>query len=230
MASFPSFSAFGWFVPYLILALFPYSVPAGTFLEPNAAPVGISPACLTALTADTACREAVAALVPSEYYPLTQLQSICDPACVASLASYHNAVVSNCAQDTWEDESGNNHPVAMFSELIRYSYDLACLTEGGRFCNNVAAAFAAAADPDAAEHPGGVPAGGDFGDHDTSDPCDTCLLANLRFQAGSPYYDGPKLQSLSMYESRTSSCGVANMPLTTTTNSLITLVASSLNK
>jgi LysM repeat protein len=48
------------------------------------------------------------------------------------------------------------------------------------------------------------------------DPCDMCLLKNLRFQAGSPYYDGPDLASQSLYQSRTSSCGIQGQPLTAT--------------
>ncbi|GJC83778.1 lysM domain-containing protein ARB_00327 [Colletotrichum liriopes] len=213
---------------YLLLALTPLFclVSAGTFLDAGAVPQGTSSGCIAALTAETACKDAVADLRPSLYYPLTKLQSICNPACSSALASYHAAVVSSCTQDTYETEERSQIPVAMFSELIRYAYNLTCLTESGRFCNNVAAAFAAAADPGAADVPGGLPAGGDFGEHDTSNRCDACLLDSLRFQAGSPYYEGPVLRSRSIYEAKTSSCGVANKPLVPTSNSLLTQVFS----
>lgn len=210
------------FTYILILYLFSSRALASQFLEAEALPTNISSACIAALTADVACREGVADLVPGKYYPLTSLQSLCLSSCSSALSSYHTSVLSNCAEDTWEDASGELLPVALYSELIRYSYDFACLKDGERYCNNVAAAYAAAADPQASSVPGGVPAGGDFGQHDTSDPCDSCLLANLRFQAGSPYYDGPILQSRSVYQSKTSSCGVTGAPLTTTANSLLT--------
>lgn len=44
-----------------------------------------------------------------------------------------------------------------------------------------------------------------------------CFIKRLRLQAGSPFYEGPRLASQSVYESLTSSCGVSNMPLTTST-------------
>lgn len=34
-------------------------------------------------------------------------------------------------------------------------------------------------------------------------------------QAGSPFYEGPRLASMSLYQSMTSRCGVTGMPLTT---------------
>lgn len=54
---------------------------------------------------------------------------------------------------------------------------------------------------------------------DTTQPddCDACLVKNLKLQAGSPYFDGPVIASLSLYESMTSSCNVIGQPLATTT-------------
>lgn len=49
-----------------------------------------------------------------------------------------------------------------------------------------------------------------------ANPCDLCFIKNLQFQAASPYYNGPLLADQSVYESKTSSCGVTGMPLTTT--------------
>ncbi|KAJ0329025.1 hypothetical protein COL5a_004254 [Colletotrichum fioriniae] len=113
-------------------------------------------------------------------------------------------------------------PLIMITELLRYNYNLTCLTDSGRFCNNVAAAFATSRDPEAANVQGALPAGGDFGDYVPSDTCDGCLVKNLRFQAGSPYFDGPRLQAQSVYESRTADCGITGAPLITTTISLFT--------
>lgn len=181
-------------------------------------PDGISQACANALTADTDCNQIVSTLEGGKYYSQKRLKSICIDACTSSLASYHNNVVSSCALDTWEGPGDVEQPVAFMSELIRYHYNFTCIKDEGRFCNNVAAAFVAAAHPK--EDPSDLPAGGDFGDHDTNDPCDICLLKNLAFQAGSPYYGGPSLRNQSVYEEKTKSCGIKTAPLTTTTNSL----------
>ncbi|KAH6653368.1 hypothetical protein BKA67DRAFT_593299 [Truncatella angustata] len=188
--------------------MFPASGLAASILSKSTIPDGISQRCADALLTDIACSKAVKAF-------------ICDDACASALASYHDAVISSCASDSWTTTGDVDEPVAMISELVRYSYNLTCLSDDGRFCNNVAAAYAAAADPD-----GTLPAGGYFGDHDTSDPCDLCLVKNLQFQAESPYYNGPRLQSQSIYESKTASCGVSNMPLTTKTVSLVTTITS----
>ncbi|KAK1709775.1 hypothetical protein BDP67DRAFT_408326, partial [Colletotrichum lupini] len=113
-------------------------------------------------------------------------------------------------------------PLVIICELLRYNYNLTYLTDSGRFHNNITAAFATSRDPEAANVQGALPAGGDFGDYVPSDTCDGCLVKNLRFQAGSPYFDGPRLQAQSVYESRTADCGITGAPLVTTTISLFT--------
>ncbi|EFQ32525.1 LysM domain-containing protein [Colletotrichum graminicola] len=203
------------------VALLTLPVLADPLLKTSYLPDGISSACASALTADTACPQAIRTLQAGDYQSESRLQSLCTDDCASSLATYHSAVLSNCASDTWEGLEDEIQPVAFISEIIRYHYNFTCLSDGLRFCNNVAAAFAAAADTDAAGDPSKLPAGGDFGDHDTSDLCDSCLIKNLAFKAGSPFYDGPELQSQSIYESKTASCGITNAPLTTTANSII---------
>lgn len=59
-----------------------------------------------------------------------------------------------------------------------------------------------------------APANGQYGNITVTDACDLCLIKNLKFQAESPYYDGPDLWSSSIYESKTSSCQVTGMDLT----------------
>jgi hypothetical protein len=104
--------------------------------------------------------------------------------------------------------------------MMRYHYNFTCISDGTHFCNNVAAAYAVHLDPETAALPRGLPAGGDYGGYQISDRCDDCLVRNLRFQAGSPYYLGLDLQSSSAYQSRTSECSVQNAPLATTTLSI----------
>lgn len=48
-----------------------------------------------------------------------------------------------------------------------------------------------------------------------TDPCDMCFIKSLKFQAESPYFDGPLLQEQSIYQSKTSSCRVTGYALTT---------------
>lgn len=48
------------------------------------------------------------------------------------------------------------------------------------------------------------------------DPCDMCFIKSLQLKAGSPYFDGPDLASMSVYMSMTSQCGVSGQPFTTT--------------
>lgn len=207
-----------------VLGLLAFRVHADRLLPVNYLPEGISSSCATALSADIACPGQVATLQSGLYYSQTNLRDVCTTGCAAALSSYHGNVVSSCASDTWVGPGDEEQPVAMISETFRYHYNFTCLTDNGRFCNNVAAAFAAAANSKPGDDAYDLPAGGDFGEHDTSDRCDACLLKNLAFQAGSPYYDGPRLQSMSLYESRTSSCGIATAPLTTTPNSLLPYV------
>ena len=50
-----------------------------------------------------------------------------------------------------------------------------------------------------------------------ADPCDMCFIKKLRIEASSPYYDGWKLAKEGVYESKTSSCKIAGLPLSTKT-------------
>lgn len=202
------------------LALYGQPALAARFFTDSVLPEGISSGCRTALTADVACSPAVPALQAGTFYPKAELEAICTDSCASSLASYHDAILSACSSDTWEGFQDIVEPVALISEMIRYHFNFTCITDGTRFCNNVAAAYAVFLDPETAALPGGLPAGGDYGGYVVSDPCDDCLVRNLRFLAGSPYYMGPDMQESSEYQSRTSSCGIAGSPLTTTTLSI----------
>ena len=205
---------------WLLICSLSSTTLAARLLKSANVPEGLTNGCATALAADVAnCSPAIAQFQRGTYYGKTELQTLCTAGCASSLAAYHGAVLSACAADTWTGLGSGREPVGMISELIRYNYNLTCLADGARFCNNAAAAFAAHLDPEAAAQPGGMPAGGDYGPP-VLDPCDACLVALLRFQAGSPYYNGLDLQSASAYQSKTASCGITGAPLTTTTLSI----------
>lgn len=135
------------------------------------------------------------------------------------MATYHEAVLGACSSDTWEAPQEVEQPVAMINELMKYHYDNICLAENGQFCNNVAAAFATV--NSTVTDTKDLPAGGNFRTYDTSGICDSCLVGNLAFKAGLPYYDGARLRSISIYEAKTSSCGISTAPLTITTESIL---------
>jgi len=127
---------------------------AARFFTSTTAPPGLSVGCTTALLANVACSPSVPALELGIYYPITQLTTICTAACATALSSYHSNILSACAGDTWEGFDDEVMPVPMISELIRYHYNGTCLSDGTRFCNNVAAAFSVFSDPAAAALPG----------------------------------------------------------------------------
>ncbi|KAI1776335.1 LysM domain-containing protein [Hypoxylon cercidicola] len=204
---------------FLVTSLVLFYIPSthgARFFTEGVLPKNISAACGTALTSEVDCSHAVPALQAGTFYPRAELEQICVANCASSLAGYHSGIVSACQEDTWVGFEDVQEPIALISELMRYNYNYSCLTDGSRFCNNVAAAYSVFLDPDTAGLPGGLPAGGDYGGIEISDPCDQCLVDILRFQAGSPYYNGLDLQESSVYESKTSSCGIANAPLTKT--------------
>jgi hypothetical protein len=208
-----------WLV-FLAVSFYGQSVLAARFFQESVLPEGISAGCKTAFSADLSCSHAVPALQAGIYYPKSELEAICTPACDAALATYHDNILSACATDTWDGFEDAEEPVALISEMIRYHYNYTCITDGTRFCNNVAAAYAAFLDPETAAQPGGMPAGGNYGGYVVEDVCDECLVRNLRFLASSPYYMGLDMQSNSEYQSRTSSCGIVGAPLTTKTLSI----------
>ncbi|CAF9933065.1 MAG: hypothetical protein HETSPECPRED_008521 [Heterodermia speciosa] len=134
-------------------------------------------------------------------------------------------------------------PLVVIPDIMRYLYNLTCLMDTGRYCNTVAAKAAFAEDPGSME-PSPWPSlilfphfwddGGDavtgisIGDGSSTasvapvNQCDLCFIKNLRFRAGSPYYDGPLLIASSLYQSKTTSCSITGYPLTTSVLSYAT--------
>ncbi|KAL8709699.1 MAG: hypothetical protein Q9220_005639 [cf. Caloplaca sp. 1 TL-2023] len=115
-------------------------------------------------------------------------------------------------------------PLVVIPDIMRYLYNLTCLMESGRFCNNVAANAALALDAGSGDPVTGGSIGSDNSTASANPPnaCDLCFIKNLQFRAGSPYYDGPELLESSIYQSKTSSCGVTGYPLQTSVLSYAT--------
>ena len=188
---------------------------AARFLSADTAPDNLSAGCLSALTAEVPCNALVGQFWTGYYYDQSMLTESCTSQCEAALSTYESSVVSACGGDTWsgyDDEGGA--PLALIPSVMRYNYALTCLQDSGRWCNVVAGIAAHMADPGDSR--------GSFlqdvvANGTAPSECDLCFVKALRIQAAVPYFDGPALVSASIYESKTSSCNVANMPRTTST-------------
>ncbi|KAF8457847.1 hypothetical protein BDZ91DRAFT_785929 [Kalaharituber pfeilii] len=199
-----------------VLALNLPCITALPFYTNSTVPANLSPECQAALMADVAdCYPVVGALRNGAFYPQAVLETMCTSACTAALAAYRGSIATACSGQTWVGYEDVGWPVTVIPELMIYHYNLACLMDEGRYCNVVAADYAAQLDPQA-----GHPIYGTSwpGANTTApiDTCDLCFIKSMRIQAGSPYYNGPRLLSQSQYQSKTSSCSVTGYPLTTT--------------
>ncbi|KAK4210390.1 hypothetical protein QBC37DRAFT_292564 [Rhypophila decipiens] len=190
---------------------------AAQFLSNDTAPENLSAGCLSVLTADiSSCNALVGQFWTGYYYDQSMLIDSCTSQCETALATYESSVVSACGGDTWSgyDDEGDES-LALIPSIMRYNYALTCLQDSGRWCNVVAGIAARIADP-------GDSRGNFLPDvvaNGTAAPseCDLCFVKALRMQAAVPYFDGPALVSASIYESKTASCSIANMPRTTST-------------
>ncbi|ORY64855.1 uncharacterized protein BCR38DRAFT_431162 [Pseudomassariella vexata] len=193
-------------------------VPAVELYTLSTIPTSLSSDCQAALLADVAdCNLMVTKFRYGYFYPQALLEKTCTLPCGTALKAFEDAVVAACAGDVWDgyrDDGEADMPVAVIPNVLRYLYEMTCLQDEERFCNVVAGANAALADP-------GDGVSGWLGTVDNTtaaaEACDMCFIKSLRMQAGSSYYDGPALASSSIYESKTSSCQVSDMPRTTST-------------
>ncbi|KAK4200451.1 LysM domain-protein [Triangularia verruculosa] len=174
----------------------------------------LSSGCSQALLADVACDPVVRNFRPGFFYSPDTLARSCTSSCESALVSYHNSVKSACGSETIVGSFDLNSSALIVPGTYQYLFKSICLKDGSRYCNNVAAMAAFIADP-----------GGSMFNYldsvanGTAPPnsCDSCLVEILRLKAGSPYFDGPAVASLSMYQSLTSSCKVSGRPLSTST-------------
>ncbi|KAI0109000.1 hypothetical protein GGR51DRAFT_513994 [Nemania sp. FL0031] len=199
---------------FLALTLFAQLGSSIQLITNDALPSDISEGCQTALLSDVGeCSLTATKFRYGYFYPESTLSSTCTTDCASALVSFEKSVVSACSNDTWDGYDDDGMPVAYIPGVMRFLYELACLKDGDRFCNVVAGTNAAMADPGDGESGwlGSVGNG-----TDAADECDLCFVKSLRLQAGAPYYNGPVISQSSLYESKTSSCSIKDMPLTTT--------------
>lgn len=226
-----------WLLTNLYYSLLVRSTSASQFFTEDSAPPNLSKACVGALTADIPCSRLVPRFRYGFFYSESTLNATCIPECEEALGSYEAAVVSACERDTWEgydDEGGA--PLGYIPSILRYQYSLTCLRDRERWCNVVTGAAATVDDPGGEDistyclhmtlkrltDSFSPPTDSPFRFTDivangtVADPCDMCFILSLRIQAGAPFYDGPAIASQSLYQSKTSSCKIQDVPLTTT--------------
>jgi hypothetical protein len=86
-------------------------------------------------------------LKAGSYYAKPELEKLCTPSCFTSLESYAANVEKDCDHQTWDGYGADEMPVAVIPDLLYYELQRACITDSGRFCNNVAASAAYASNP-----------------------------------------------------------------------------------
>ncbi|KAF2416682.1 LysM domain-containing protein [Tothia fuscella] len=181
--------------------------------DANTIPNSITPACSRELLKDVDCSPTVKMLRNDEYYQQKTLERTCKPGCSNSLEAYNKNVISACGSQTL-NKIGKDDPeqIATITDLLMYQYSLTCLMDTGKYCNLVAAGNAAAIQlkvrtPAILDLPTIAP--------NVTDSCSMCSIKKLQIEAGSPYYYGPKLAAESVYQSKTASCKISNMPMST---------------
>lgn len=122
------------------------SVIAVKLFTDNTVPSNLAIECTNALLTEVNCSPAVASLRSSSYYPNTTLEKVCTADCSDSLATYQSNVLGACGTEQYEYYEDTPLPVVLIPDLLRYHFNLTCMTDAGRFCNNVAAAYASQLD------------------------------------------------------------------------------------
>lgn len=113
----------------------------------NTVPGNVTTTCSAALLNDISCSPVVSSLQDGAYYPVSTLNRTCTAACTSALSQYEAAVASSCAGQSWNGYEDTPMPLMIIPGLLRYHYDIACLMDSGRYCNNVAAEAAFSLDP-----------------------------------------------------------------------------------
>ena len=123
------------------------------FTNTSFASTNLTIPCIGALSGDIACSPGVAGLRLGEYHPEETLNRTCTADCGQALAQFANRVAAACDKQTWKGYEDTDMPLAIIPDMLRYHYNLTCLTDSGRYCNAVAAKAAAVLDSEGTEKP-----------------------------------------------------------------------------
>jgi len=124
-----------------------HTVTAIQFFDNSTVPTNLTTTCTNAILSDVNCSPVVASLRSGSYYPNSTLERTCTTDCENALSTYQSNIVEACDTETWNGYEDASLPVVMIPDLLRYHFGLICLMDSGRYCNNVAAAYAASLDP-----------------------------------------------------------------------------------
>lgn len=120
---------------------------AAQLVTNSSLPTNLTANCASALLHDVNCSPVVTAFRIGSYYPQSTLNRTCTAQCATALATYQSTIVSACRDQTWLGYEDNVMPLDVIPDMLRYLYNLTCLTDSGRYCNNVAAEAALLLDP-----------------------------------------------------------------------------------
>lgn len=135
----------------IVLTLIDASTAFRAFTNASFASANLTVPCVSALSNDISCSPAIARLRLGEYYPEETLRRTCTADCGQALAQYANKVTAACDKQIWKGYEDTEMPLAIIPDMLRYHYNLTCLTDSGRYCNAVAAKAAAALDSEGIE-------------------------------------------------------------------------------
>ena len=136
----------------VVLTLVNVSTAFRAFTNTSFVSTNLTIPCVGALSDDIACSPAVAALRLGEYYPEETLNQVCTADCGQALAQYASKVAASCDKQTWKGYEDTVMPLAIITDMLRYHYNLTCLTDSDRYCNVVAAKAAAVLDPESTKN------------------------------------------------------------------------------
>lgn len=118
-------------------------VKAVVYVSSASLPTNTTTGCLNALTNNIACDDTIRKLRPGLYYPESALTTICTDGCNSALNGYEETVLSACVGQTYDSQTDIGFvPIYTISEVLRYQFNLSCLSSGGQFCNVLAASAA----------------------------------------------------------------------------------------
>lgn len=105
--------------------------------------------CSMALLSNISCNPWVRGFRPGQYYNVEGLQAVCTSGCQTAIEDWQSTLASSCSDLMYNYTDTTSMPIsAIGSQLLDY-YNLACLQDGERFCNNVAYEKSLQNDPDA---------------------------------------------------------------------------------
>lgn len=124
----------------------PHVAKAVQLVTNTSIPTNLTGSCASALLSDVNCSPVVTALRIGSYYPQSTLNNTCTAQCASALSGFQSAVVAACGEQKWSGYEDTVMPLAVIPDILRYLYNLTCLMDSNRYCNNVAAEAAFALD------------------------------------------------------------------------------------